>query len=510
VSTGERSAIESLKERLPLFILEMANNHMGSVDHGLRILREFSSLRTGFPFSLAFKLQYRNLDTFIHPDYKTRMDVKYVKRFSETRLTSNQLKSLKDEMKKLGFITVCTPFDEESVDLIEEHGFDIIKIASCSFTDWPLLERIAKTHKPLIASTAGVPTEDIDKVVSFLEHRNKEYVLMHCVAEYPTARESLQLNQIDLLRERYPQASIGYSTHEGPGEIDAVKMAVAKGARVFEKHVGVPTPDWPLNSYSADIDQARRWLESAACAFEMCGVSGRRPDFKKEEIESLRSLRRGAFVKRDVKKGETLQDGDLFYAIPTIEGQLLANDRSKYIEMTALIDMPVNTPLLAASVSTKDHREKIYQAVQSVKALLHRSGVAAPPKVDLEISHHYGIDRFDEFGLTMLTIVNREYCKKLIILLPGQRHPEQYHNQKEETFHVLYGDVRLNLDGLARTCERGEVIVVERGMRHMFGSEGGAVIEEISSTHYADDSFYTDPAVMQNKHRKTFLTYWLN
>jgi quercetin dioxygenase-like cupin family protein len=136
--------------------------------------------------------------------------------------------------------------------------------------------------------------------------------------------------------------------------------------------------------------------------------------------------------------------------------------------------------------------------------------VVIPPRVDLEISHHYGIDRFDEFGLTMMTIVNREYCKKLIVLLPGQKHPEQYHKVKEETFHILYGSMWVNLDGNIRTIQRGEVVVVERGVKHSLGTETGVVIEEISSTHLAEDSFYTDPAITKNMYRKTLLTYWMD
>ena len=78
-----------------LFIFEMANNHMGDVEHGLRIINEFYDTCKGFgDFNFAFKLQYRDLDTFIHPDYKNRTDFKYVKRFQETRLSKEQLKAL--------------------------------------------------------------------------------------------------------------------------------------------------------------------------------------------------------------------------------------------------------------------------------------------------------------------------------------------------------------------------------------------------------------------------------
>ena len=123
----------------PMFVFEMANNHMGSVEHGLKIIREIRNVTKSFPFKFAFKFQYRHLDTFIHPDFKTRYDFKYIKRFSETRLSEPQFKRLKDELDVLGFSSVCTPFDELSVDIIEKHGIEVIKIASCSFTDWPLL-----------------------------------------------------------------------------------------------------------------------------------------------------------------------------------------------------------------------------------------------------------------------------------------------------------------------------------------------------------------------------------
>ena len=499
-----------LKEVEPLFIFEMANNHMGSVDHGLRIIREFSRVKKGFPFHFGFKLQYRHLNTFIHPDYKTRIDVKYVKRFQETRLMESDFKKLKEEMVKHSFITVCTPFDERSVDLIEEHGFDIIKIGSCSFTDWPLIERVAKSDKPIIASTAGASLDDIDKVVSFFDHRGKDFGLMHCVAEYPTEPHYLQLNQIDLLRDRYMQVPIGFSTHEAPNESDAIKMAVAKGARIFEKHVGVPTPEFALNNYSATPKQTKKWLKAAAHGFEVCGIRGIRHEFSLDELQSLQSLRRGVFTKKDIYKGERIRLSDVFFALPTMDGQITANDMSKYVDFYAQSDIAQNAPVLTSNTRRQDSRSMVYAAVQEVKELLQKSRVVIPPKVDLEISHHYGMENFHEYGLTLITIVNREYCKKLMILLPGQKHPEQYHKAKEETFHVLHGDVQLTLDGIAKECKTGEFIVVERNVRHSFGSTTGAIIEEISSTHHGEDSFYTDPAVTQNDNRKTLLTYWLD
>ncbi len=494
----------------PLFVFEMANNHMGDVNHGLLIIREMHEISQGYPFQFAVKLQFRHLETFIHPDYRDRVDFKYVKRFMETRLQQDEFKQLKDEMKSHGFVAVCTPFDEKSVDLIEELDFDIIKVASCSFTDWPLLERIVLTDKPIIASTAGSTLEDIDRVVSFFEHRKKDFALMHCVGEYPTQPVDLNLKQIMLLRERHPKARIGFSTHEDPENMEAIKIAIGCGASIFEKHVGVATDTYKLNPYSANPQQVKKWLDAAMQAFEMCGISNQRMVFSQSELASLRSLRRGVFARRDIKKNERITFSDMMFAIPVQDKQLAANDVSKYTEFYADEDISINSPLLRTNTRQVFIREQVNDIVQRVKEIIQKSNVLIPPRVNLEISHHYGLENFYQYGLTMVTIVNREYCKKMIIMLPKQRHPEQFHRQKEETFYILWGSVWLNLDDEERLCRAGEIVTIERGVRHSFHTDDGVVIEEISSTHFVDDSFYTDPAITSNPSRKTLLTYWLD
>lgn len=493
-----------------LFVLEMANNHMGNISHGLEVIRAFGAVCNKFPeFRFAFKLQYRDLDTFIHPSMQGRDDIKYIKRFSETRLKREQFDQLVAEMREQGFIAMSTPFDEPSVDMIEDQGLDIIKIASCSFTDWPLLERVVKTDKPIIASTAGASLKDIDHVVSFLRNRNKTFALMHCVGEYPTPDSHLNLAQIDMLQNRFPGIRIGFSTHEHPENIDIVKIAIAKGVDIFEKHVGLPSDTYPLNNYSSSPQQIQNWLEAARYAYLLCGSSDRSLIVNQSEADSLRSLRRGIFTRRPVKAGVTLQQNDIYFAFPPEEQQYTANDWSKYVQCTTTKDMPVDAAVSPLNAALVDQRENILKIANSARDLLNVSGITYPGSTDLEISHHYGFDKFWQVGLTMLTVVNRAYCKKLLLLFQGQRHPEQYHKEKEETFHVLYGDVQLELDGKRQSCKPGDVITVSPGVRHAFSTNAGAVIEEISSTHITDDSYYTDPAINENQNRKTLLSYWL-
>jgi len=494
-----------------LFVLEMANNHMGDIRHGVQVIRSFGGVCRKYPqFSFSFKLQYRDLDTFIHPAAKGRDDIKYVKRFSETRLSRDDFDLLIAEMRAQGFLTMSTPFDENSVDVIEAQNLDFIKIASCSFTDWPLLERVVESDKPIIASTAGASLEDMDKVISFLTHRSKDFVILHCVGEYPTADDHMHLSQIDFLRKRYPGVRIGFSTHESPDNTDIVKIAIAKGATLFEKHVGVPTDRYALNAYSASPEQVDAWLAAAQSTLTLCGAGDSRLPANPGETASLHSLRRGVFTRRAVKAGEKIQEKDIYFAFPPSDDQLTANDFSKYTQFTATADISSDAALTSRNSESQDTREKVWDIVQRVKKLLAEHNIAVPGGIDLEISHHYGLQRFDEYGLTMLTIVNRGYCKKLLVALPGQYHPEQYHHQKEETFHVLAGDVRLELDGKPQVFHPGDVVTVEPGVRHAFTTDNGAVIEEISSTHYKNDSFYTDPAISQNRDRKTNLTHWMS
>jgi sialic acid synthase SpsE/mannose-6-phosphate isomerase-like protein (cupin superfamily) len=493
----------------PLFIYEMANNHMGDVAHGIRIVQELKAASAGFPFGFCVKLQYRNIDTCIHPAYKDRYDLKYVKRFSETRLSWDQYLQIKNAIVEAGFLSMCTPWDEISVDKIAEHGFDFMKVPSCYMTDWPLLEQIAKYNLPIVASTAGEPLEEIDRVVSFFRHRDKQLTIMHCVGEYPAPDDHLHLGQIALLRKRYPEIPIGYSTHERPDNFEAVKIAISLGAVMFEKHVGVATEKYALNAYSANPAQVRRWLESAAEALTMIGDPEHRYPAPPGEQLALADLARGAFVREAVSAGATIRHGNVFYAMPNVQGQLVAQDFSKYAEYLANHEIPANGPVLRDQVTACNTRDAVYKIVHDVKAILRKSRVLVPGQCELEISHHYGIDKFREFGLTAITVINRDYCKRLMVVLPGQKHPEQWHNVKDETYHVLYGDVTVDLDGSQTAHKTNGVVTIPHGIKHSFWTKSGAVIEEVSSSYSSDDSHYSDPAISANKHRKTFVTYWL-
>lgn len=494
----------------PLVIFEMANNHMGDLEHGLRLVDAFGQVADGYRdwFDFGFKLQYRDLDSFIHPAFRDRTDVKHIKRFQDTRLEEGAFLKLVTRFEARGFQAICTPFDEVSVGLVEQHGFQWIKIASCSLGDWPLMERVAESTLPIILSTAGSSFETLDRVVSFFEHRSRDISILHCIGEYPTPPEHMHLNQLQRLKERYGNHVIGLSSHEPPGDTRTIQMALAKGAMVLEKHVGLPTERHALNAYSCNPAQIDTWLAAGREALLACGDEEGRHASTEAELESLHGLRRGVFAKAPLAKGVRIEPTQVFLAMPAEPGQLTANDLGKYVAFQTTEAIPALGPIAHAQVLRTDNRDRINHIVDRVRALLEAGHTVVGLKCDVEISHHYGLDRFEEVGATIISVVNRAYCKKLIVMLPGQVHPEQYHKKKEETFHVLHGTLALRLNGASRLAQPGDIITVERGVRHEFSSPEGCILEEISSTHLKNDSFYTDESISRNPYRKTFVTYF--
>ena len=306
-----------------LFVLELANNHWGDIDRGLRIVKEFSTVVRYNDIRAAIKLQFRDVDNFVHRDFRDRSDIRYIKKTLDTRLTRDEMATLVEAIRRNNCIRMATPFDEASVDLCEDLGIEIIKIASSDITDWPLLERIAKARKPVIVSTGGASVRGMDAMVTFFENRHIPLAINHCVSLYPTEDSELELNQIDFLRDRYPGVTMGFSTHEYHDWSSSIMMAYAKGARTFERHIDIDTPDHPISPYCSTPEQIVEWFRAFHKAKEMCGRSSSdRRRLPPQETEYLDSLVRGVYAKRDLPAGHILTEDDFYLAIPLQKGQL--------------------------------------------------------------------------------------------------------------------------------------------------------------------------------------------
>ena len=313
-----------------LFVLEMANNHLGSLDRGLRIIQEFSQVARFNNVRATIKLQFRDVDSFVHKDFVGRSDLRYVKKTLDTRLTGEHYATLVKAIRRAGCMAMATPFDERSVDLCVELGIPILKVASSDLNDWLLLEKIAKTKKPVIVSTGGSSLKDMDDIVTFFANRSIPLAINHCVSIYPAEDSELEINQIDFLRNRYPNNTIGYSTHECTDWTNSMMIAYAKGARTFERHIDIDWNGVKVSPYCSLPHQIDTWFKAFHKAKEMCGPPGtqkRRPP--KKEIEYLDALVRGVYAKADLPEGHLLTDDDVYLAIPLQKGQLSCRELMK-------------------------------------------------------------------------------------------------------------------------------------------------------------------------------------
>lgn len=327
-----------------LFVLEMANNHWGSVDRGLKIISDYGKIVRFNNMKAAIKLQLRDVDNFIHKDFIGRQDIRYIKKTLDTKLSKEGYTAFAKSIRKNGCIPMATPFDEKSVDLCTELNIDIIKIASSDINDWVLIEKIAQTKKPVIVSTGGSTLKDIDDLVKFFENRKIPLALNHCVSLYPSQDYELELNQIDFLKNRYPGHIIGFSTHEYTSWDFSVAIAYAKGARTFERHIDIDYDDKKVSPYCSTPAQVDTWFKAFRKAKEMCGASGAdRRTVPKKEIDYLDSLVRGVYAKYDLSVGHILCDEDVYLAIPLQKGQLSCRElmRGEVLIKEVKKDMPL-------------------------------------------------------------------------------------------------------------------------------------------------------------------------
>lgn len=313
-----------------LFVLEMANNHWGDVDRGLKMIADYGKVVRYNNVRAAMKFQFRDVDRFIHKDFRDRTDIRYIKKTLDTQLSWADYQKMVIAVRNASMISMATPFDEASVEKCVEFGIQLIKIASSDIKDWFLIEKIATTQKPVIISTGGSSLRDLDDIVSFFAKRNVPLAINHCVSIYPSEDHELEMNQIDFLRARYPDNVVGFSSHEYRSWDHSMLVAYAKGARTFERHVDIDDGGIPVSPYCSLPEQVDAWFKAFHKAEELCGgsaLSKRVPPEK--EVRYLDGLVRGVYAKRDLPAGHILTDEDVYLAVPLQKGQISCREMMK-------------------------------------------------------------------------------------------------------------------------------------------------------------------------------------
>lgn len=335
-------------EGLPCHLIaEIGLNHNGSVDLAKKMIdaavlsgssvvkfqkREPSALATAafldapFPKCPAFG--------------RTQRDVR-----EKLELGLDEYIELKRYAESLGQIFCSSVFDLVSLEFLQKVDIDLIKIASHSLTNAPLLEAIADTGKPVMLSLGGTTWQERDKAVEIL--KDNQLMLFHCVSAYPTPDSQVKLDTIQAIKDRYG-LPVGFSGHETGTALSFA--AAALGACAIERH-------FTLNRAMVGLDHTISLLpdEFASLAMDLKRLHQARgvaEPLQAGEFAARNNYHVSICSSRALKKGQTISDGDIVCKQPLTD----AADFFTGMEVDAILgrtmveDLPADTPIPRAQV----------------------------------------------------------------------------------------------------------------------------------------------------------------
>lgn len=239
--------------------------------------------------------------------------------------------------RSLGLEFVETLCAKGCLSLLKLFTPDYLKVASRDLTNLPLLAAMAETKLPMILSTGMAGKKELDDALEVITHYHNNISILHCVSQYPTEPDNLNLNTILYLKEHYPQYHIGFSDHTIG--IAAPVVAVGMGAEIIEKHITIDRrmkgtdqagslgPDG-VNRMVRDIRICEKWLGTKDIYID------------KSVAASKIKLERSIATLRDMKKGEVIQESDLHMLSPG-DG-FKWSQLSEVVGKTLIVDIPKN------------------------------------------------------------------------------------------------------------------------------------------------------------------------
>lgn len=208
---------------------------------------------------------------------------------------------------ELGLDCFSSPFDKTAVDFLEQFQVPAYKIASFEINDIPLIQKVARTGKPIMISTGIAFMEDIDLAIrTCIKEGNENVILLKCVSAYPAPYEEMNLNVIPSLKNAFGCVT-GLSDHS-PGSVAAI-AAVTLGARIIEKHFTLKRSDGGVDSaFSMEADEFAEMVEQIRNAEKALGCA----TYKLEEKQiKSRAGSRSLFAVNDIKAGETFTEKNI-------------------------------------------------------------------------------------------------------------------------------------------------------------------------------------------------------
>lgn len=283
----------------PYFVAEVNSSHNGNVEVAKQMID--AAAEAGCH---CVKFQSWSAESLYSSTYYKANPIskRIVQKFS---LTAEQLKEMVLYCNSKGIAFSSTPYSRPEVDfLLDECGAPFVKIASMDSNNYPYLRYIAKKGCPIVLSTGMSTIEEVEKAVEVIEEAgNSQICLLHCISIYPPELETIHLNNILGLRERFPQYPIGFSDHSHGVEMACA--ATALGASLIEKHLTLDRKKIGMdNQMATEPDEMKLMVDR--CNNVQCAMGTKERVVMQAEQEQMLKMRRSVIVTRDMAVGEIL------------------------------------------------------------------------------------------------------------------------------------------------------------------------------------------------------------
>jgi N-acetylneuraminate synthase len=293
-----------LGEKYPVFIIaEIGVNHNGDLKVAYDLIDK--AIDAG---ANAVKFQKRKLEkiypkTILENPNSSDKSLRYlIPYLQKVELSDDSFKKIKTYCKSSNIMFLCTPFDTDSADFLEELEVPGFKVASADLTNIPLVDHLIRKRKPLLLSTGMSKKEEIDMTVNLLRSRSATFGLLHCNSTYPAPFEHINLRFISVLKQY--NVPIGYSGHERGIAVSGA--AVALGASIIERHITCDRlMEGPDHKASLEPDEFFQMVKNIRDIEKSLG-SAEHKTISVGETSNRDVLAKSLIAKRNIKLGEKI------------------------------------------------------------------------------------------------------------------------------------------------------------------------------------------------------------
>ena len=292
-------------------IAEVGVNHNGSIKIAKKLIDEAKLAGVD-----AVKFQTFKTDKLVAKDANKADYQKVITSSNETQyemlkkleLSEKDHKNLISYCKKKQIVFISSPFDNDSVDLLDNLGINIFKIPSGEITNLPLLKHVAKKNKEIILSTGMSNLGEVEMAIDCIyKEGNKKLTLLHCVTEYPAPYNEINLKVLLTLKKAF-NISVGYSDHTLGIEITLA--AVALGAQIIEKHFTLDrNMEGPDHKASLEPGEMKQMVKAIRNIEKAIGDGIKKPT--KSEIKNMQIARKSIIILKKLKRGDRISEKHL-------------------------------------------------------------------------------------------------------------------------------------------------------------------------------------------------------